>query len=165
MAFYTPTAGIITNIDYFSVDSSQSAGCTVLISLQSEDQGMIDIQLPSNVYVLNLHPFQVGDRATFFYSSSAPVPMIYPPRYRAVAAAYTPHGVTAVLDTFDSQLTNSDHTLTLTPGRTTPVTLPNGQTFAGNAGGKLILATYTASTRSIPAQAVPEQMVVFCQNS
>lgn len=165
MAFYTPTSGIITNIDYFSESASQSSGCTLLISLQSEDQGMIDIILPSNVYVLNLHPFQPGDRATFFYSSSAPVPMIYPPRYRAVAAAYTPYGVTATLDTFDSRLTNSDRTLTLTPSRLTPVTLPNGQTFAGEPGGHLILATYSATTRSIPAQAVPEQMVVFCANS
>lgn len=155
MALYTPTVGIITNIDYAQQNYS------ILFDLQSEDQGNVRILLPANTYVLNLHPFQIGDRATFFYSTTAPVPLIYPPQYRAVAAAYTPHGVTATLDVFNRNLTNSDNTLTLTPTWNTPVTLPNGQTFVGNAGGNLILATYTATTRSIPAQAVPEQMVVF----
>lgn len=158
MAKYTPTVGIITNIEY-------PLGCAPLFTLESEDQGLINITLPANAYVLNLHPFQIGDRATFFYSANAPVPLIYPPRYRAVAAAYTPHGVTATLDTFNRRLTNPENSLTLVPGRGTPVVLPNGQTFGGTAGGNLILATYTAATRSIPAQAVPEQMVVFCQET
>jgi len=164
MAFYTPTVGIITNIETFFGNMSQSSDCTHLITLQSEDQGLVNIMLPASAYVLNMHPFQVGDRATFFYSLSAPVPLIFPPRYQAVAAAYTPYGVTAVLDVFGSGLANSDNTLILTPGRSTPITLPNGQTFRGNPRGHLILATYSATTRSIPAQTTPEQMVVFCQN-
>ena len=115
--------------------------------------------------MLNLPPFQVGDRAKFFYSLGAPMPLVFPPRYRAVAAAYTPQGVTAVLDVFDGRLLNSEGTLLLKPSWATPVTLPNGQIFMWNPGNRLILATYSAPTRSFPAQTVPEQMVVFCSSS
>lgn len=165
MAFYTPTVGTVTNIDYQSGSSFPSGGCFVLFSVQSEDQGQIQVSLPANAYVLNLHQFKIGDRATFFYNPNAPMPMIYPPRYQAVAAAYTPHGTTAALDMFNERLTNSDNTLTLTPTWNTPVTLPNGQTYANDPGGHLLLVTYTATTRSIPAQAIPEQVVVFCQGT
>ena len=163
MAYYTPITGIITNIEYQVESPSRSSACTLFLTLESEEQGLVNVTLPSGTYVLNLHPLQIGDRATFFYVTDAPMPMVYSPRYRASAAAYTPHGVTAVLDVFDSDLTNSERTLTLTPTWNTPVMLPNGQTYAGDFGNTLILATYTGSTRSIPAQAIPEQMVVFCQ--
>lgn len=162
MALYAPLVGTITNIEYQNENYSGRFGCDILFTVQAEDQGTVNVLLPSNAYVLNLHTFQIGDRATFFYSPDAPMPLIYPPRYTAAAAANTPHGVTAVLDFFNMTLTDSDNTLTLTPSWNTPVTLPNGQGFAGNPGGNLLMATYTASTRSIPAQAAPEQIVVFC---
>ena len=95
---YTPTAGIITAIEYQGDGAFGGSDCTLLLTVQSEDQGLVHILLPPGAYVLNLHPFQVGDRATFFYSLGAPMPLVFPPRYRAVAAAYTPQGVTAVLD-------------------------------------------------------------------
>ena len=157
MALYTPVTGIISNIE-------QQSDCSTHFTIQSETprQGQIHFHLPSDAYVLNLHPFQLGDRATFFYPANAPVPLIYPPRYRAAAAAHTPHGVTAVLDMFSYAMTNSDNTLLLTPSWNTPVTLPNGQTYTKHPGGHLLMATYTASSRSIPARATPEQIVVFC---
>ena len=104
---YTPTAGIITAIEYQGDGAFGGSDCTLLLTVQSEDQGLVHILLPPGAYVLNLHPFQVGDRATFFYSLGAPMPLVFPPRYRAVAAAYTPQGVTAVLDVFDGRLLNS----------------------------------------------------------
>ncbi|MGI5982809.1 MAG: hypothetical protein ACOX8F_05125 [Sakamotonia sp.] len=162
---YTPTAGIITAIEYQGDGAFGASGCTLLLTVQSEDQGLINILLPPGAYVLNLHPFQVGDRATFFYSTDAPAPLIFPPRYRAAAAAYTPRGVTATLDIFDRGLLNSEGTLLLNPSWSTLVTLPNGQTFMGDPGNHLILAAYSATTRSFPAQTVPEQMVVFCTPS
>ena len=168
MAAYAPLVGIITNIDYQTGNFARSgAGCTLMFTIQAEapEQGQVNVILPSNAYVLNLHPFQVGDRATFFYNANAPMPLIFPPQYTAIAAANTSHGMTAVLETFNRNLVNSDNSLRLTPQWNTPVTLPNGQAFTDVVSGHLILATYTASTRSIPAQATPEQMVVFCTQS
>lgn len=162
MAFYTPTVGIITNISTQETGSAQDSGCNLILTLQSEDQGLINIVLPPNVYVLNARQFQTGDRATFFYSPTAPTPMIYPPQYRAVAAAYTPAGTTATLDVFNTRMANSDNTLILNISGNTPIHLPNGQPFYGDLNGKYLLVVYSATTRSIPAQTSPDQVVVFC---
>lgn len=162
MTPYFPLVGTIEEIDYLPEGMSRIPGCMILYTLMTEDQGTVHVMLPAGAYVLNLRPLQIGDRATFFAPANAPMPLIYPPRYQAAAAAYTPNGVTAVLDVFDQELTSSDGALTLMPDRSTLITLPNGQLFAGSLEGRLMMALYTASTRSIPAQTVPEQIVVFC---
>ncbi len=165
MAAYTPVVGIITNIEYLDGNTNQSGDCTLLFTLEGENPaGAFQVQLPANAYVLNLHPFQIGDRATFFYDPNAPMVLIYPPRYTAVAGAYTPHGTTAILDVFQNNLVNSDNSLILNMAWNTPVTLANGQPFRGNLSNRLLLALYGMTTRSIPAQTTPEQVVVFCQN-
>lgn len=161
MAYFTPTTGTITNISNAAGNTSDS-GCTLMITIMSEDQGEINIILASNIYVLNSQRFQIGDRVTFFYDPQAPVPLIYPSQYRAVAAAVTPEGTNAALDVFDPFLTNSDNTLTLSLSTDTRLSLPNGQRFRGNLADKLLLVIYGATTRSIPAQTTPEQIVVFC---
>ncbi len=162
MAYYTPTVGIITHIDTQTTGNTRTSGCTLFLSVVSEDQGQVNILLPATSYVLNGRPFQVGDRATFFYDSMAPVPLIYPPQYQAVAAAYTPHGLNAYLDVFDAMLTSSDRNLILNMSGNIPMTLPNGQTFRGDLAGKLLMVIYGATTRSIPAQTMPRQVVAFC---
>lgn len=162
MANYTPTVGIITCIDTQTTGNTRTSGCTLYISVVTEDQGPVNILLPSTAYVLNNRPLQVGDRVTFFYDTQAPVPLIYPPQYQAVAAAYTPHGLNAYLDVFNSMLTNSDNTLILNMSGNTTLTLPNGQPFRGDLAGKLLLVIYGATTRSIPAQTSPRQIVAFC---
>lgn len=156
MAIFTPTVGIITDI-------AAQSGCALLFTVQSEDQGLITVLLPSDAYVLGARPFEVGDRATFFYSPGAPAPLIFPPRYRALAAAYTPKGKNAYLDYFNGRLVNSDGTLILNlSGAQRPKTA-NGQPFYGDPAGMYLLITYGATTRSIPAQTTPDQIVVFCK--
>lgn len=162
---YTPTAGIITAIEYQGDGAFGGSDCTLLLTVQSEDQGLVHILLPPGSLCAESHPFQVGDGPRSFIPWEPPCRLCFLPRYRAVAAAYTPQGVTAVLDVFDGRLLNSEGTLLLKPSWATPVTLPNGQIFMGNPGNRLILATYSATTRSFPAQTVPEQMVVFCSSS
>lgn len=164
MAQFNSVTGIIQNI------SRQEDGCTLAYTVACEGQGQITVLLPSDAYVLNGRPFTIGDRVTFFYDSNAPMVLIFPPQYRAVAAALTPHGVTAALDIFTRQagfgfgnaLISSTGNLALIPSASTRLRLPNGQSFLGNISGKLLLVTYSASTRSIPAQTTPEEIIVFC---
>lgn len=185
MAFYTPLTGIITNIEALADNT-----CSLLYTLEGENPaGPFQVLLPANAYILNLHPFQIGDRATFFYASDAPMVLIYPPRYTAIAGAYTPHGTSAMLDGFqknpenavesslngqsgssagdslEGSVVNADNTLILNLAWNTPVILLNGQPFAGSLADKLLLVSYSFTTRSIPAQTTPEQIVVFCQNN
>lgn len=167
MSQYTPTSGIILQIDRSDIGSSQN-GCGLTLTLQSMDQGIINISLTGSTYVLNQQPLKIGDQVTCFYSLLAPVPLIYPPLYHALVIVPTPSGTYAALDVFtrlshSNQLTNSEDTLRLNLSCQTPVILPNGQPFTGTLSGKLLLVIYGATTRSVPAQTAPEQIVVFCQ--
>ena len=166
MSLYTAVTGIITNIEHLNHTGTSGDPCTILYTLEGENPaGPFQVQLPANAFVLNLHPFQIGDRATFFYDTNAPMVLIYPPRYTAIAGAYTPHGTSAMMDIFQNGLVNSDNSLKLNLAWNTPVTLLNGQPYRGNLDGYLILVSYNMTTRSIPAQTTPEQVVVFCPNA
>ena len=164
MAYYAPLVGIITNIETIQTNAGQTNPCTLLLTLEGEEpSGIFQIQLTPNTYVMNLYPFQVGDRATFFYDPNAPMVLIYPPRYTAVAGAYTPHGTSAMMDVFLENLHSSDHSLMLNLSRKTPITTANGQPYNGNPAGHLLLVYYSMTTRSIPPQTSPDQVIVFCQ--
>ena len=49
---YTPTAGIITAIEYQGDGAFGGSDCTLLLTVQSEDQGLVNILLPPGAYVL-----------------------------------------------------------------------------------------------------------------
>lgn len=166
MSQYTPTSGTILQINHNHINASQY-GCELTLTLQSMDQGIVNIAVSGSTYVFNHHPLKVGDSVTCFYSLLAPVPLIYPPLYRALVVVPTPSGTYASLDVYhrlshSSQLANSDDTLILNLSRQIPVQLPNGQPFLGALTDKLLLVLYSATTRSIPAQTTPDQIIVFC---
>ena len=163
MAYYSHAIGIITNIEHINTPSDD---CTLLFTLEGEHpSGPFQIQINAHTYVMNLHPFQVGDRATFFYDPNAPMVLSYPPRYTATAGVYTPPGTSAMMDVFGDQMTTADRSLQLNLDWNTPITTANGQPFTGNPESHLLLVYYSMTTRSIPPQTAPEQVVVFCQQT
>ena len=167
MPQYASVSGTILQINYPENISTQNH-CGLQITLPSTNQGIVNLTLTGSTYVLNSSLLKVGDLVTCFYSLLAPVPLIYPPLYQALVVAPTPSGTYAALDIFtwlpsSQQLTNSDNTLRLNHINQTRALLPNGQPFVGNLSDKLLLVLYRATTRSIPAQTVPNEIVVFCQ--
>ncbi|MCI8660958.1 MAG: hypothetical protein HFG54_12080 [Lachnospiraceae bacterium] len=168
MSQYTPTTGTILQIQWQDAPFVPQDCGTLRLTLQTMDQGLTHITVSGSTYVLNSRPLRTGDQITCFYSLLAPVPMIYPPLYHAVVIVPTSAGTYAALDRFtylanSHQLTNSDDTLRLNISNQTRVMLPNGQPFGGSLSGKLLLVIYSATTRSIPAQTTPDQIIVFCQ--
>lgn len=161
MSLYTPVTGTIIRISRPDTGRN-SLGCSLTLSLQSQELGMENIIVTSSTYVLNNRQLNTGDRVTCFYDPAAPAPLIFPPLYTAVAVAHTGRNRFATLDTFNGMLSNSDDTLRLNLSGSTRIILPNGQPFTGYLEGKLLLVIYSSTTRSIPAQTSPEQVVVFC---
>lgn len=162
MASYLPISGTITQINRPDT-GRENLGCTINLTIQSREQGVVNMLVPASAYVQNSRRLNTGDSVTCFYPADAPVPLIYPPQYTAAAVAFTPLGTFADLDIFDRRLTNSKNTLRLNLPGNPNMTLPNGQPFTGFIEGKLLLVIYSATTRSIPAQTTPRQIVVFCQ--
>ena len=157
MTQYTPTTGIILQIEWQSTGDPAQNGCGLTLTLNSMDQGLIHIHLDGSTYVLNNRQMNVGDQVTCFYSTFAPVPLIYPPTYHAVVIAHTRQAN-------GCGLINTENSLQLNISGLTPRFLPNGQLFGGDLSGKLLLVIYSTTTRSIPAQTAPEQVIVFCSN-
>ena len=113
MTRYLPLKGIITSISESRTGGSGAASCTLLFSIQGEDGNVFSFVISPSTYVLNQESFRPGDTIIAFYDSMAPMPLIYPPSYQAVAAIKPWKEQSAMLDVFDQNLKNSDNSLVL----------------------------------------------------
>lgn len=162
MSQFSPVEGVVTAVAPMQTTVNDYSACTLMLTVLGRDRETFHMVLASDTYVLNQEPVQRGDIITAFYDTMAPVPLIYPPQYRAVAVVKTRVGQSAMLDFFDQNLLNSDSTLQLNRSGATDIRLQNGQPFLGQLGNQLLLVLYSAATRSIPAQTTPSEVVVFC---
>lgn len=160
MAQFSPIYGKIASI----TPAYGSGGCTLLFSLNSQDFGPVNLTVSNETYVLEQETFEPGDSIIAFYDTTAPVPLIYPPQYSAFVMLEQEDNQFAAFDYFNEELVNSDQTLKLNlQGQMAKnILLPNGQIFTGNPGGHYLLVIYSTTTRSIPAQTTPKEVIVFC---
>lgn len=163
MSQFIPVTGMVTSISTMPGTTDDRSGCTLMFALLlTGTRNTVNFVVSSDTYVLDQATIRRGDTVTAFYDAMAPVPLIYPPQYRAVLLLKNTGSQFAAFDYFDQNLTNSDQTLRLIPSSTTAIHLSNGQTFLGSLGNQYLLALYTATTRSIPAQTTPSRIIVFC---
>ena len=157
---YSPIEGVVTYIS--PLPSGSRPGSVLLLYVQTDYQETFQILVDTSTYVLDQKPVRRGDPVIVFYDITAPVPLIYPPQYKAVAMLVRSCNEFAMLDYFDQNLRNSENTLILNPSGSTTVQLPNGQYYQGTLGNQYMLVLYTTNTRSIPAQTTPVRIIVFC---
>ena len=103
-----------------------------------------------------------GDIVTGFYDINSPVPLIFPPQFRAIVMAKNSLYQNVKVDYFNNQLVSSDNSLKLNIAPWTQITLKNGQAFTGNPSNRNLIVVYGATTRSIPAQTSPYKIIVMC---
>ena len=104
----------------------------------------------------------VGDEVTGYYDGDAPVPLIYPPQYHALVMVKEHPYQNVKVDYFDEQLVSRDGKLKLNLSSYTSIVLRNGQVFTRNPANRNLIVIYGPTTRSIPAQTIPFQIVVWC---
>jgi len=66
------------------------------------------------------------------------------------------------VDFFNSQLVSRDGQLRLNLTPNTPITLRNWQPFTQNPANHNLIVIYGPTTRSIPAQTSPYEVIVWC---
>lgn len=154
--YYTGITGIIERIQ-----PVRSECCNQNISLRTLN-GMVNFILSPGTYVTDNTPLRTGMRITAFYDVNQPVPLIYPPQYQAAFISRTEPGENVTIAYFDSNLLSEENQLKLNISPSTRVTTANGQRFSCSIGNNLLMVYYGAATRSIPAQATPERVIVFC---
>lgn len=163
MANFLPFHGIITMIDDFLInENGESAGCYKLMSVKNESGSLVNFVVTPDTYFVDHVMITLGDIATGFYDADAPVPMIFPPQFRAIVMARDTPFQNVKVAYFNSDLVSSDYNLKLNIAPWTELLLENGQKFIQNPANRNLIVIYGATTRSIPAQTTPYKIIVIC---
>ncbi len=165
MATFGSFFGIVTMISDFWTGSEAQSGCYKLMTVQNSDGNTVNFVITPTTYFVDHVIISVGDPVIGFYDLNAPVPLIYPPQYRAVVMARLTQNQNVKLDFFDDQLISSDGTLKLIISPFTQIIQQNGQVFTANPANRNLIVVFGASTMSIPAQTVPNKVIVMCQST
>lgn len=164
MSSFAPISGIIVSIESFPTSTNDLPNCTLLIGLRSSNQELTYFIVDQNTYIVDYVTLKRGDRITAYYDTSLPVPLIYPPQYRAVVIAKYDNRYFIKVDTFNDELISSDGQLKLNISSRTQLLLPNNQSYLGEPTNKTLIVFYGSSTKSIPAITTPYRVVVLCSS-
>jgi hypothetical protein len=162
MANFQSFFGIITMISDFWTGSEQTTGCYKLMSVENTSGNMVNFVVTPDTYFVDYVTVAIGDMVIGFYDANLPVPLIYPPQYQAIVMASASQYQNVKVDYFNTDLISSDGTLKLNISPTTQILLENGQSFTGNPTNRNLIVVYGATTRSIPAQTTPYEIIVMC---
>ncbi|CAM3206118.1 hypothetical protein FITA111629_09840 [Filibacter tadaridae] len=162
MATYQELTGMVIGINNLSVGPYQETGCYKLVSLDMGYGTIVNFVVAPNTYFVDNVVVGVDDRVSGFYTTNEASPHIYPPSHNArVVSKYRSDRIVKV-DYFDNQLVSSDGLLKINIGPNTKIILQNGQPFTGSLTNRELIVVYGESTRSLPAQTTPSQIVVLC---
>lgn len=135
------------------------------VLVEDEEGREANIIVSKDTYIVNNENIGIGSVITGFYDANKPMIMIYPPQYNAeVVAVFSKHQNIKV-DRFDKNLVSSDKSLKLNISKDTKIITEDGKTFKGNLSNKKLVVVYGVSTKSIPAQTAPTQIIVLSKKS
>lgn len=152
---FVPVIGTILNI----VRGTDC--CSQMMSLTTS-KGIVNFIVTPETAVVDSRRLRSGMRVAAFYDASLPVPMIFPPQYRAQLVTQVGREENVALSFFNSSLTAADNSLRLNLSRSTAIETLNGQNFTCNLRNQYLLVYYTVTTRSVPPQTTPRRIVVLC---
>lgn len=155
--------GTVTMIsDFFIGQNGEGEGCYQLMSVENEMGATVNFVVSPTTYFVDHAMVAVGDRVTGYYDGNAPVPLIYPPQYRALVMVKDSSYQNVKVAYFDSQLSSSDGQLRLNLSPYTQIVLTNGQRFSKSPANRNLIVIYVPATKSIPAQTTPYRIIVLC---
>lgn len=158
--------GIVTDIHQMDVGlHSGMANCMQLFTVEGAQGEITNFLISPDTYFVHHEVIRKGDRVTGYYDANAPVPLIYPPQFRAIVIAKETDQYFVKVSRFNQNLLSEDGQLQLNMARTTKVSLENNQPFQGDLRNRDLIVLYGPTTRSIPAQTTPYEVVVLCSGN
>jgi hypothetical protein len=162
--YFKVVKGRVSEINHMrNSQMGETEGCVSMYAVEDEQANLTNFIIGPNTYFVDRYKVQVGSEISAFYNGNAPAILIYPPQLPAVVVAENVPERQVVVDRFDNDLVNFDGTLKLNITQETVIELENGQDFEGNLAGRSLVVVYSITTRSIPAQTVPEKIIVLCR--
>jgi len=131
------------------------------VYLENDEGTPANFIVSDETYVVDKKEIKVGVKLTGYYDSMVPMIMIYPPQYKAEVVVVGDVEDNLAVDVFDKDLISSDGMLKLNIGEDTKITLKDGKAYDGELSLRKLLVRYGASTRSIPAQTTPTEIIVL----
>ena len=163
MKKFQPFHGMLTMINDFQVnENGEGIGCYKLMSVANGDGSLVNFVVTPDTYFVDHVMMSVGDMVTGFYDANAPVPLIFPPQFTAIVMARNTPYQNVKVDFFNNELVSSDNYLKLNITPYTRIVLENGQAFTRNPANRNLIVVYGATTKSIPAQTTPYEIIVMC---
>lgn len=154
--------GTIVEMTPGRVGGSRTNGCIIFVTLEDVNGNTVLFLVTPSTYIVDFETLSAGMPCTFWYDAEAPMPLIYPPQYNAVAAAPEKNSRMVCVGYFNASLVNEEQTLQLNMDGSVEVRTTNNQYYQGNPANHRLVVTYDNSTRSIPAQTTPQRVVVLC---
>jgi hypothetical protein len=154
--------GRLTRIRDLPAEYPGTAGCYKMMTVVNSEGSIVNFVVTPDTYFVDHETLRVGYQVIGFYDANAPVPLIYPPQYEALVMARVTRGRNVEVAFFDSRLVSSDGWLKLNIGPSTRILLENDQAFNRNPANRNLVVTFGPTTRSIPAQTTPYEIIVLC---
>lgn len=159
---FASVTGTIVDIVPARVGNRRPEGCMSFVTVEDTDGNTVNFVVTQTTFVVDWETLSTGMTATFWYRTDAPVPLIYPPQYNAVVAAQEKNGRFIDVSFYNASLVNEMQTLQLNIDNSVEIRTTNNQFFQGSPANRNLVVVYTTSTRSIPAQTTPQQVIVLC---
>lgn len=132
-----------------------------IIEVEDEAGGPANIIISDKTYILDCEDIVVGSVITGYYDAEKPMILIYPPQYNAEVIVVEREERNVKFDVFDKHLISSDNFLKLNITDETEIVLPNGAPYEGKLADNKLIVIYGVATKSIPAQTVPDKIIVL----
>lgn len=160
---YRAFTGTVEKVDQISAEERAAAGveATQYVLLRAGDESLLHFVVSDATVLLNEPVLEVGQQLVGFFDGNRPAILIYPPQVPALVITPYVEGEQVVMSYFDANLLSSDSSLQLNIGDSTEIIDQAGQTYDGNPAERVLVVTYGPSTRSIPAQTTPIQILVM----
>lgn len=155
--------GSVTEMNEFMTgQNGETEGCFKQMSVEDRQGRIVNFVVSPTTYFVDQAIVNIGDRVTGYYDGDAPVPLIYPPQYRALIIVKERNDQNVKVDYFNNQLVSRDGQLQINLSPYTPIILRNGQPFSRSIGNRNLIVIYGPTTKSIPAQTTPYRIIVWC---
>lgn len=158
------TDGVIVDMVPTRMGNQRANGCMIFTTVEDMDGNTVNFIITPSTYVVDFDTLSVGMKCTFFYRMDAPAPLIYPPQYHAAVVAQEKQGRMITVGFFNTAMVNEDQTLQLNMEASVNLRTTNNQYFQGSPANHNLVVIYGNSTRSIPAQTTPTEVVVLCDS-
>lgn len=111
------------------IGNRRADGCVMFVGLEDQNGNLVNFLVSPTTFVLDYVMLREGMEVTMYYRTDEPVPLIYPPQYRAAVAVPRMSGQMVDVDYYNRSLINQDMTLQLNLDGSVDITTTNNQRF------------------------------------